>query len=195
MSAIVNKGGWKLLKAIGKNPNVIKPLGNYSVVEVFKPEKESMGGIALPDQLVDKDKQCLARILKVGPGQRALMDGTPMGMHVKEGDLVVILKHTPIEIKLGGEVFHVLAEGDIIGVVDEEALNTILGEDFVVGISNKISEPSPEFEKVAKSNSAALDENDDQFWGDTPAGKEKEEEPVDPVVQTPGGVWVPREVV
>lgn len=149
-------GGWDLLKSIGKNPQVLKPLGNYIVVRLFQAQKETMGGIALPDQIVDKDRQCLARVIKAGPGQRALMDGTPMGCHVKDGDLLVILKHAPIEIKLGGEMFHVVAEGDVIAVIDEEELKNIPLDD-------------PEAPVV-----------------------EPEPESVDPVVQTAGGIWVPR---
>jgi co-chaperonin GroES (HSP10) len=147
--------GWEFLKKIGQNPHVLKPLGNYITIRLFEAQKESMGGVVLPDQLVDKDRQCLARVVKAGPGQRALMDGTPMGVHVKEDDLLVILKHTPIEIKLGGATFHVIAEGDIIAVVDEELLATL---------------PA-----------------------DVPVVEEAPAEPVDPMVQTSGGIFVPRE--
>ena len=117
---------WQLLKTIGANPKLLKPLGNYIVIQLFEAEKESMGGIALPSQVVDKDKQSLARVLVCGPGQRALLDAKPVGLFVEEGDLIVILKHTPIEIKLGGEVCHVIAEGDIVAKVDEEELNKLL---------------------------------------------------------------------
>jgi co-chaperonin GroES (HSP10) len=123
------KNSHKLLKAIGSNPRLIKPLGNYIVIDVFKAQKETEGGVVLPEQVVDKDRQMLARVLAVGPGQRSLLDNKTVGVFVKEGDLIVILKHTPIEIKLGGATCHVIAEGDIIGVVDEEELQKVLDEE------------------------------------------------------------------
>jgi co-chaperonin GroES (HSP10) len=125
------------MKAIGANPRLLKPLGNYIVIELFKAEKETMGGVALPDQVVERDRQALARVRSVGAGQRNLMDSTRVGVDVKVDDLIVILKHTPIEIRLAGELCHVICEGDIIAVVDEEELQKIMDE-------QPVEEPLPE---------------------------------------------------
>jgi len=122
----MSQSSWQLLQAIGEHTEVMDPLGNYIVVELFKAEKESQGGIALPDQVVSQRRPCLARIIKAGPGQRALMNAQPVGMWVKDGDLIVILKHTAIEINLGNQTCHVIAEGDIVAKVDEERLQPFL---------------------------------------------------------------------
>lgn len=161
----MSQTNWSLLQAIGDNPEVLRPLGNYIVVELFKAEKESQGGIALPDQVLSQRRPALARIIKAGPGQRALMDAQPVGMWVKDGDLVVVLKHTAIEILLGNRTHHVIAEGDIVARVDEEQLQPYLD-----------------------ALEAAADEQ-------TPPEPDAEPEPVDPVVQTDSGLWVPREAV
>jgi co-chaperonin GroES (HSP10) len=123
---VESQNNHKLLKAIGSNPRLIKPLGNYIVIDVFKAQKETEGGLVLPEQVVDRDRQMLARVIAVGPGQRALLDSQCVGVFVKPGDLILLLKHAPIEIKLGGAVCHVIAEGDIIGTVDEDELQKVL---------------------------------------------------------------------
>ena len=124
----MSKSNWDLLKTIGAHPEIFEPLGNYIVVDIFKPETHSMGGIALPDHVIEKDRQALARVIKCGPGQRGFVDPTPVGMLVKEGDLLVILKHTPIEVVIGGSSCFVIAEGDVVARIDEEKLNALLAE-------------------------------------------------------------------
>ena len=120
---------YKDIQKLGENPGLLKPLGNYCIVKLHKAEKSTQGGVLLPDQVVEQDKQMLARVVAVGPGQKAMMDCKPVGMFVKEGDLVVLLRYAPIEIKLGKEVCHVISEGDIIAVIDESKLKVLLEEE------------------------------------------------------------------
>lgn len=107
-----------LLMFVGKNPEVIDPYGNYLVVEVFKTSKESAGGIVLPDAMVERDKQALAWLIKAGPGMRTMDRSAHIGTYGDPGDLLVVLKHGPVEMTIGGEKFHVMAEGDVVGKVN-----------------------------------------------------------------------------
>jgi co-chaperonin GroES (HSP10) len=115
-----------LLKAIGQNPDLIEPFGNLIIVKLMEASDTSLGGIHLPDAVVSRDRQSLARVISVGKGQRNALDGQFMGCFCKPGDLVVVLKHAPQPIQLGGETCHVVMEGDIVGRVNEERLAPIL---------------------------------------------------------------------
>jgi chaperonin GroES len=107
-------------KAIGLNPEIVQPLGNYLTVRLYQPEERTPGGILIPE--ASRDKQVLAEVIAVGQGQRNILDGKYMGCICQPGDLVIVLKHAPVEIKLGGEAFHVVFEGDVIGIVKPQAL-------------------------------------------------------------------------
>ncbi|HYT44967.1 MAG TPA: hypothetical protein VEP90_21750, partial [Methylomirabilota bacterium] len=63
---------------------------------------------------------------KAGPGQRAIIDAKPVPMFIKDGDLVIILKHAPIEVVIGGSTCYVVSEGDVVARIDESKLNELL---------------------------------------------------------------------
>ena len=117
-----------MLKTLGQNPDLVIPYGNNVVVKLFEVSNESVGGVLLPDEVVSRDRQVLARVIGVGHGQRSITTGEPMECFSKPGDLVIVLKHAPIDIVLAGEKFHVVFEGDIVGKVDEAKLNELLAE-------------------------------------------------------------------
>src|SRR5207253_1600199 len=73
----------------------------------------------------------LARVIKTGPGARSNSTGEVLPCISEEGDLVIIQKHAPMEVKLGGEKVHVVFEGDVVGKVsreDEAKLNAMVEE-------------------------------------------------------------------
>jgi co-chaperonin GroES (HSP10) len=115
------------LQALGRSPEVVEPFGNYLTIRLFKPNDTSKGGIVLPENVRDNDKQMLAEVISTGKGQRNLLTGEYMGCLCGPGDLVIIMKHAPVEIKVGGESFHVIFEGDVIGKVDRDALKERAG--------------------------------------------------------------------
>lgn len=108
------------VKVLGQNPHLITPYGNYIFVKILEIEEETLGGIVLPTQVVEKDRQMLARVIKVGPGARSNNTGEVLPCISKEGDLVIIQRHAPMEVKLGGEKLHVVFEGDVVGKVSSE---------------------------------------------------------------------------
>ena len=115
----------KLGKVLMDNPNLIEPFGNYIVIELLQIAETTFGGVLLPDEVRSKDRQTLARVISAGPGQRSITTGERMALQCSPGDLVIILKHAPIELKLAGKTCHVIAEGDLIGRVDEVTLSEL----------------------------------------------------------------------
>jgi len=118
------------LKQIVNHSELIEPYGNYVVVKLLEKEESSSGGIFIPDEVRDRDKQMLARALAVGPGMHNLMDGAPIEPLTSVGDLLIILKHAPTEVNMGGEITYIVSEGDILGKVNKKALKKMMGKKF-----------------------------------------------------------------
>ena len=74
-----------------------------------------MSGIILPDT-VDKEKPERGEIVAVGPGRYS--DGHLVPMAVKVGDVVVFKKYSPDEVEIDGEDYLVLAETDLMAVIE-----------------------------------------------------------------------------
>src|SRR5436305_2449641 len=92
----------------------LKPLGDRVIVKP-KPEDEmSRTGIVLPDTASEKPQE--GEVLSVGPG-RVLENGKRVEMEVKAGDTVLFAKYAGTEIKLDGDEFLVIREGDLLAVV------------------------------------------------------------------------------
>ena len=94
----------------------LKPLGERVVVKVMEVEEKTSGGILLP-QTATKEKPQEAEVLAVGPG-KLLDDGKRAPMDVREGDRVVFAKYAGTEVKSHGEEFLVIAEKDILAIVE-----------------------------------------------------------------------------
>lgn len=92
----------------------IRPLGDRVVVKVIKLEK-SAGGIVLPDTAQEKPQ--LGEAIAVGPG-KLNDDGKRFPMDVQKGNRVLFARYAGTEVKLDGEEFLLLAEKDILGIVE-----------------------------------------------------------------------------
>lgn len=92
----------------------IRPLGDRVVVKVVKEEKTA-GGLVLPDTAQEKPQT--GEVLSVGPG-KVLDNGTRATMDVKAGDKVLFAKYSGTEVKLDGETYLLIAEKDILGIVE-----------------------------------------------------------------------------
>ena len=84
-------------------------------VKVSAAEEKTAGGILLPDNA--KEKPQVGEIAAVGPGKRN-DDGTRSEMEVKVGDKVLYSKYAGTDIKLGTDEYVLLAEKDILAIVD-----------------------------------------------------------------------------
>ena len=91
----------------------IRPLGDRVVVKVVKEEKTA-GGLVLPDNAQEKPQT--GEVLSVGPG-KVLDNGSRTTVDVKVGDKVLFAKYSGTEVKLDGETYLLIAEKDILGVV------------------------------------------------------------------------------
>ena len=92
----------------------IRPLGDRVVVKVVKEEKTA-GGLVLPDNAQEKPQT--GEVLAVGPG-RILDNGSRTTVDVKPNDKVLFAKYSGTEVKLDGETYLLIAEKDILGIVE-----------------------------------------------------------------------------
>ncbi|HEY9856876.1 MAG TPA: co-chaperone GroES [Stenomitos sp.] len=92
----------------------IRPLGDRLVVKVVKEEKTS-GGIFLPDTAQEKPQ--MGEVIAVGPG-RMLDSGERAQMEVAKGNKVLFAKYAGTEVKLDGENYLLIAEKDVLGIIE-----------------------------------------------------------------------------
>ncbi len=92
----------------------IKPLGDRVVIKLVEREEKTASGIVLPDTVKEKPQE--GKIVAVGSG-RVLENGEKVAVEVKEGDRVIYSKFAGSEVKVGGEEYLILAERDILAVV------------------------------------------------------------------------------
>lgn len=93
----------------------LRPLADRVVVKVLESEEKTKGGIFLPDTAKEKPQQ--ARVVAVGPG-KTLDNGTKATVDVKDGDIVLFAKYSGTEVKVDGVEYLVIAEKDILAVVE-----------------------------------------------------------------------------
>ncbi len=94
----------------------IRPLHNNLIVKALSEETSTAAGIVLPDT-VDKERPEKGEVLAVGSG-KLLENGTRAPMEVKVGDKVMFKKYSPDEIKLEKEEYLIIAESDILAILE-----------------------------------------------------------------------------
>jgi chaperonin GroES len=92
----------------------LKPLGNRVAVELMESDDKTSGGILLPDSA--KDKPMVGTVVAVGPG-KYLDNGQLEPMTVKVGDQVLFGKYAGTEVKQNGKDLKLMAETDILAVL------------------------------------------------------------------------------
>jgi len=93
----------------------LRPLNDKLLVKRVEAESKTKGGIVLPDTAKEKPRE--GKVLAVGDGKR-LESGERAPCPVKVGDRVLFTSYAGTEVKLGGDEFLVLEEGDILAVID-----------------------------------------------------------------------------
>ena len=94
----------------------IRPLQDRILVKRLEEETKTAGGIIIPDTA--KEKPVEGTVMAVGKG-RVADDGTIIPLELKEGDRVLFSKYGGNEVKIGGEEFLIMNEGDVLGVVED----------------------------------------------------------------------------
>lgn len=93
----------------------VRPLHDRVVVERLEEERESSGGIIIPDSATEKPQR--GTVIAVGPGKR-LDDGKLAELSVRVKDKVLFGKYSGTEVKLNGKEYIVMREDDIMGVIE-----------------------------------------------------------------------------
>ncbi|MCY2954065.1 MAG: co-chaperone GroES [Planctomycetota bacterium] len=93
----------------------LRPLGDKVLIKRVEAETKTKSGIVLPDTAKEKPKR--GKVLSVGEGKR-LEDGTRSPVTVKKGDEVIFASYAGTELKVDGEELIIMAEDDILAVVE-----------------------------------------------------------------------------
>lgn len=93
----------------------LKPLGDRILVKIVAKEEKTAGGIFLPDTA--KEKSQVGEVTAIGAGARN-DKGDRLPLEVKVGDRVMYSKYAGNEIKIDGVDYLLLAEKDILAIVE-----------------------------------------------------------------------------
>ena len=94
-------------------PN-ITPLGDRVLVKSVEEDEQVKGGIIIPDSAKEKPQQ--AEIIALGTGKKD-DDGNAVDFQVKVGDVVLVSKYGGTEVKFDDEIYQLLREDDILGIL------------------------------------------------------------------------------
>ena len=92
----------------------LKPLGDRVVIKMMEAEEKTKSGLILTGSA--KEKPEVALIVEVGPG--GLVDGKEVKMTVKKGQKVITSKYSGTEVKVDGEEYTIVRQGDILAIVE-----------------------------------------------------------------------------
>jgi chaperonin GroES len=94
----------------------IRPLADRVVIKPAEREERTKGGIYLPDT-ASKERPMEGTVVAVGDG-RVDDNGKRIPMNVKAGDRVLFAKYSGTEYKVDDVEYLVMAEKDILGVIE-----------------------------------------------------------------------------
>ena len=92
----------------------LKPLADRVIIKMVEAEETTKSGIILTGAA--KEKPEMAEVIEVGPG--GMVGGKGVVMTVKKGDKVITSKYAGTEVKLDGEEYTIVRQGDILAVVE-----------------------------------------------------------------------------
>jgi len=92
----------------------LKPLADRVILKAVEPEETTKGGLILT--AASKEKPEMAVVVAVGPG--GMVDGKEVSMTVKVGDKVLTSKYSGTEVKVDGEEYTIVRQGDILAIVE-----------------------------------------------------------------------------
>lgn len=94
----------------------LRPLGDRVIIKPAAKEEMTKAGIILPDT-VNKERPENGEVIAVGPG-KMLENGSRSAMSIKVGDKVVFKKYSPDEVKIDDVEYLVIAESDVMAVIE-----------------------------------------------------------------------------
>ena len=90
-----------------------EPYADRIVIEVIEPEKESAGGVIIPDLAQERPQR--GTVVSVGLGARNETTGERMPIGVKPGDVVLFSKYGGMEVPFGDNLL-LIREADVLAV-------------------------------------------------------------------------------
>ena len=92
----------------------IIPLADRVVIKTVEAEETTKSGIILTGSANEKPQ--VAQVIAVGPG--GMVDGKEVVMTVKVGDKVITSKYSGTQVKVEGEEYTIVRQGDILAIVE-----------------------------------------------------------------------------
>jgi len=92
----------------------VRPLGDKLFVQPIEESTKTKSGLYLPESAKEKPKQ--AKVLAVGTGK--YIDGKLQPLTVKVGDIILTKEWGGDEVKIDGETYKIIEEGDVLGIVE-----------------------------------------------------------------------------
>ena len=92
----------------------VKPLADRVIVKPIEASESKKGGIIIPDTAKEKPQE--GEVVALGTGKRD-DDGKIIPFTVKKGDKVLISKYGGTEIKIDGDMYLIMREDDILGIL------------------------------------------------------------------------------
>ena len=92
----------------------VRPLADRVIVKPIEASESKKGGIIIPDTAKEKPQE--GEVVALGTGKRD-DDGKIIPFTVKKGDKVLISKYGGTEIKIGGDMYLIMREDDILGIL------------------------------------------------------------------------------
>ena len=92
----------------------LKPLADRVILKQFKAEEKTKSGLILAASAQEKPE--MFEVVEVGPG--GMVDGNEVKMTVAAGDCVIVGKYSGTTVKVDGEEYSIVRQGDILAVVE-----------------------------------------------------------------------------
>ena len=92
----------------------VRPLADRVIVKPIEASESKKGGIIIPDTAKEKPQE--GEVVALGTGKRD-DDGKIIPFTVKKGDKVLISKYGGTEIKIEGDMYLIMREDDILGII------------------------------------------------------------------------------
>ena len=93
----------------------LKPLADRVVLKQLQAEEKTKSGLFLATSAQEKPE--MYEVVEVGPG--GMVDGKEVAMTVKKGNRVLVGKYTGTTVKVDGEEYSIVRQGDILAIVEE----------------------------------------------------------------------------
>ena len=90
------------------------PLADHVIVKQVEAE-EKVGGIILTAAAQEKPQ--IFEVIAAGPG--GMVDGTEVEMTVGAGDKVILGKYSGTQVKVEGEEYTIVRQGEILAIVED----------------------------------------------------------------------------